>query len=169
MRHFDPDIWREVTGGAVAERVRRLARVTPLVPAPALSRSTGADVWLKLEALQRTGSFKLRGAAARLAAMAAAGQRRVIVASAGSHGLGVAYAARAFGLEATVLVSSRTPAVKAAAIAAYGATVEVVGNSYDEAEAEARRRAAGDPGWTFVSAFDDDYVIAGNGGLLARE
>src|SRR4051812_15072443 len=115
MRHFDPDIWREVTGGAVAERVRRLARVTPLVQAPPLSRSTGADVWLKLESLQRTGSFKLRGAAARLAAMAAAGQTRVIVASAGSHGLGVAYAARAFGLEATVLVSSRTPAVKAAA------------------------------------------------------
>jgi threonine dehydratase len=169
MRHFDADIWREVTGGAIAERVRRLARVTPLVPAPALSRSTGADVWLKLESLQRTGSFKLRGAAARLAAMVVAGQKRVIVASAGSHGLGVAYAARAFGLEATVLVSSRTPAVKRAAIAALGAMVEVVGHSYDEAEAEARRRAAADPGWIFVSAFDDDHVIAGNGGLLARE
>src|SRR5438445_403150 len=66
-RVFDPEIWRAVTGGAVAERVRRLTRVTPLVPAPALGRRTGADVWLKLENLQRTGSFKLRGAAARLA------------------------------------------------------------------------------------------------------
>ena len=106
-RLFDPEIWREVTGGAIADRVRRLTRVTPLVPAPALGRRTGADVWLKLENLQRTGSFKLRGAAARLAAVArdAEGQRppRVIAASAGNHGLGVALAAQAFGIDATVL------------------------------------------------------------------
>src|SRR3982751_1430833 len=108
-RMFDPDIWREVTGGGVGERVRRLTRVTPLVPAPALGRRTGADVWLKLENLQRTGSFKLRGAAARLAAMAQAGQRRAIAASAGNHGLGVALAARTFEVEATILVSSQTP------------------------------------------------------------
>jgi threonine dehydratase len=172
MRMFDPDIWREVTGGAVGERVRRLTRVTPLIPAPSLGRRTGADVWLKLENLQRTGSFKLRGAAARLAAIAlgdAAAPRRVIAASAGNHGLGVGLAARAFGLEATVLVSAQTPEVKRAGIAALGATVEVGGATYDEAEAEARRRAAADPGLVFVSAFDDDYVIAGNGGLLARE
>src|ERR1043165_1472848 len=97
-RMFDPEIWREVTGGAVAERVRKLTRVTPLIPAPALGRRTGADVWLKLENLQRTGSFKVRGAAARLAALAlaseAAGPRkRVIAASAGNHGLGIAFAA----------------------------------------------------------------------------
>jgi threonine dehydratase len=169
MRAFDPEIWREVTGGGVADRIRRLLRVTPLVPAPALGRRTGADVWLKLESLQRTGSFKLRGAAARLAAMAQAGQRRAIAASAGNHGLGVALAARTFEVDATVLVSSQTPEVKRAGIAALGARVEVTGASYDEAEAEARRRAAADPGLTFVSAFDDDYVIAGNGGLLARE
>src|SRR5947209_19884381 len=102
-RLFDPDIWREVTGGAVAERVRKLIRVTPLVPAPALGRRTGADVWLKLESLQRTGSFKLRGAASKLAAVSTAGGRRVITASAGNHGLGVALAARAFDLQATVL------------------------------------------------------------------
>lgn len=169
MRAFDPEIWREVTGGAVAERVRRLLRVTPLVPAPVLGRRTGANVWLKLECLQRTGSFKLRGAAARLAAMAQAGRTRAIAASAGNHGLGLALAASTFGLEATVLVSSQTPEVKRAGIAALGATVEVVGASYDQAEAEARRRAAADPSLTFVSAFDDDHVIAGNGGLLARE
>jgi threonine dehydratase len=169
MRAFDPEIWREVTGGAVADRIRRLLRVTPLVPAPALGRRTGADVWLKLECLQRTGSFKLRGAAARLAAMALAGQRKAIAASAGNHGLGVALAARTFEVEATILVSTQTPEVKRAGIAALGARVEVAGASYDEAEAEARRRAAADPSFTFVSAFDDDYVIAGNGGLLARE
>ncbi|HEY5088786.1 MAG TPA: pyridoxal-phosphate dependent enzyme [Polyangia bacterium] len=171
-RMFDPDIWREVTGGEVGNRVRRLARVTPLVPAPALGRRTGADVWLKLENLQRTGSFKLRGAAARLASVALhAGDRprRVIAASAGNHGLGVALAARAFDVEATVLVSAQTPEFKRAGIAALGAKVEVAGASYDEAEAAARSRAEADPGLVFVSAFDDDHVIAGNGGLLARE
>ena len=174
MRMFDPEIWREVTGGAVGEKVRRLTRVTPLVPAPALGRRTVVDVWLKLENLQRTGSFKVRGAAARLAAIdlargSSGGARRVIAASAGNHGLGVAFAARAFNIGATVLVSAQTPDVKRAGIAALGATVEVGGATYDEAEAEARRRAAADPGLVFVSAFDDDHVIAGNGGLLARE
>jgi threonine dehydratase len=170
MRMFDPDVWREVTGGEVANRVRRLARVTPLVPAPALGRRTGADVWLKLENLQRTGSFKLRGAAARVAALALEGQgRRVIAASAGNHGLGVALAARTFGVEATVLVSAQAPEFKRAGIAALGARVEVAGATYDEAEAEARRRAERDPSAVFVSAFDDDHVIAGNGGLMARE
>lgn len=169
MRAFDPEIWREVTGGAIAERIRKLLRVTPLVPAPALGRRTGADVWLKLESLQRTGSFKLRGAAAKLCAVNLAGGKRVIAASAGNHGLGLAFAARTFGLEATVLVSAQTPEVKRAAIAAEGGRVEVVGRSYDDADEEARRRAAADPGLTFVSPFDDDHVMAGNGGLLARE
>jgi threonine dehydratase len=181
MRMFDPEVWRQVTGGAVGERVRRLTRVTPLVPAPALGRRTGADVWLKLENLQRTGSFKLRGAAARLAALAladgapgdggagATSRKRVIAASAGNHGLGIAFAAQAFDVDATVLVSAQTPEVKRAGIAALGARVEVAGANYDEAEAEARRRSAEDPGLVFVSAFDDDHVIAGNGGLLARE
>ncbi len=171
-RMFDPDIWREVTGGEVGNRVRRLARVTPLVPAPALGRRTGADVWLKLENLQRTGSFKLRGAAARVAALALQPgdrPRRVIAASAGNHGLGVALAARTFDVEATVLVSAQTPEFKRAGIAALGAKVEIAGATYDEAEAAARSRAAADPGLVFVSAFDDDHVIAGNGGLLARE
>jgi threonine dehydratase len=172
-RLFDADIWREVTGGEIADRVRRLTRVTPLVPAPALGRRTGADVWLKLESLQRTGSFKLRGAAARLAAVARAAPEsrrpRVIAASAGNHGLGVALAAQSFGIDATILVSGQTPELKRAGISALGATVEVVGATYDEAEAEARRRAAADANLVFVSAFDDDYVIAGNGGLLARE
>ncbi|MES1157509.1 MAG: pyridoxal-phosphate dependent enzyme [Haliangium ochraceum] len=176
QRLFDAEIWRDVTGGEIAERVRRLTRVTPLVPAPALGRRTGADIWLKLESLQRTGSFKLRGAAARLAAVARDAQQaqgvarpRVIAASAGNHGLGVALAAQSFGIDATILVSAQTPELKRVGIAALGAVVEVAGATYDEAEAEARRRAAADAQLVFVSAFDDDHVIAGNGGLLARE
>src|SRR3954451_10744627 len=171
-RVFDPDIWREVTGGEVGERVRRLTRVTPLIPAPALGRRTGADVWLKLENLQRTGSFKLRGAAARIAALAlraaADTKPKVVAASAGNHGLGVALAAQTYGIDATVLVSEQTPEVKRAGIAALGARVEVAGATYDQAEAAARKRAEADD-LVFVSAFDDDHVIAGNGGLLARE
>jgi threonine dehydratase len=143
--------------------------VTPLIPAPALSRRTGADIWLKLESLQRTGSFKLRGAAAFVAGMSRVGKKRVIAASAGNHGLGVALAAHAFGVEAQVLVSAQTPRCKRDGIAALGAGLEIVGASYDEAEAEARRRAGADPSLSFASAFDDDWVIAGNGGVLARE
>ncbi len=172
-RLFDADVWREVTGGDIADRVRRLTRVTPLVPAPALGRRTGADVWLKLECLQRTGSFKLRGAAARLAAIqrdhTGPGRARVIAASAGNHGLAVALAAQTFGLDATIIVSAQAPELKRAGISALGAAVEVIGATYDEAEAEARRRANAEPNLVFVSAFDDDYVMAGNGGLLARE
>jgi threonine dehydratase len=169
MRLFDPDIWTEVTGGTIAERVRRLVRVTPLIPVPTLGRRTGADVWLKLESLQRTGSFKLRGAAAFVAGMSQAGKKRVIAASAGNHGLGVALASRSFGVEAQILVSAQTPQNKRDGIVALGAALEVVGGSYDEAEAEARKRAAADPSLSFASAFDDDWIIAGNGGVLARE
>jgi threonine dehydratase len=101
--------------------------------------------------------------------MSQAGKKRVIAASAGNHGLGIALAARAFGVQAQVLVSPQTPQSKRDGILALGAGLEVVGASYDEAEAEARRRAEADPELSFASAFDDDWVIAGNGGVLARE
>ncbi len=170
MPTLDPDIWHDVTEGGLSQTILPHLRVTPLIPAPALSRRTGADVWLKLESLQRTGSFKLRGALARLAALSMSNPGgHVITASAGNHGLGVALAARTFGLQATVLVSALAPKIKRDGIAALGATVEIGGPTYDAAETEARGRAALDPGLSFVSAFDDDHVIAGNGGLLARE
>ena len=111
MRLFDPDIWTQVTGGTIAERVRRLVRVTPLVPAPVLGRRTGADVWLKLESLQRTGSFKLRGAAAFVAGMCQAGKKRIIAASAGNHGLGIALAAGLCGLGQGKATASATEAL----------------------------------------------------------
>jgi threonine dehydratase len=168
-RSFDPDIWRDVTGGEVAERVRRLTRVTPLVPAPALGRRTGADVWLKLESLQRTGSFKLRGAPRASRRCARADPKpRVVAASAGNHGLGVALAARHFGVDATVLVSAQTPEVKRAGIAALGAASRSAARPTTRPR-RWRASAPGRSGLVFVSAFDDDHVIAGNGGLLARE
>jgi threonine dehydratase len=140
-------------------------RVTPLVAAPLL----GAGVHLKLENLQRTGSFKLRGALARLTALAEAERARgVVTASAGNHGMGVALAARLLDVRAVVFVSRLTPDVKRRGIEQLGATVIVDGANYDEAEAVARTRAE-DTGAVFVSAYDDEHVIAGNGDSLGQE
>jgi threonine dehydratase len=142
-----------------------LCRRTPLVPAPAL----GANVSLKLECLQRTGSFKLRGAALRLDAMTdeerAAG---VVTASAGNHGQGVALAGQRLRIATHVFVPRSTPDVKKRAIAAYGATVVEHDGGYDAAEAAARAHAEA-TGMIFVSAFDDPWVIRGNGSTVADE
>ncbi len=147
----------------IPESARRLCRVTPLLDAPALGCA------LKLESLQRTGSFKLRGAATRIAAITDEERRRgVIAASAGNHGQGVALAARALGIKARVIVPSTTPRVKREAIAALGAELGVEGASYEQAEAHARA-LAGESGAIFVSPFDDDLVIEGNGRWLGEE
>jgi threonine dehydratase len=142
-----------------------LVRETPLVPAPAL----GERVALKLESLQRGGSFKLRGACLKLDRLPEAQRARgVICASAGNHGLGLALAGRALGVRVEVVVPRSTPEVKTRAIAELGASLVVHGEGYDAAEAEAQRRAAAS-GQVFCSPFDDDDVIAGNGGTLAEE
>jgi threonine dehydratase len=138
-------------------------RVTPLVAAPALGCR------LKLESLQVTGSFKARGAGLKLARMAPSERARgVVAASAGNHGQGVALAATRLGVPATVVVPVHCPAVKREAIARFGATVVADGANYDAAEARARALAT-ERGLPFVSPFDDDDVIAGNGGWLGRE
>lgn len=141
----------------------QLVRRTPLVSAP------GLGVRLKLENQQRTGSFKLRGAVRKMATLSADELAcGVIAASAGNHGAGLAQAAAACGARAQIIVSGLAPANKRARISGLGAEVTVHGSSYDEAEAEARRLAL-ETGATFVPAFDDEHVIEGNGGDLARE
>ena len=143
-----------------------MIRRTPLMPAPA---PAGGGVLLKLENLQRTGAFKLRGAIRAVAALADHERRTgVVAASAGNHGAGMALACRAAGVALTVVVSEAAPAVKRAAIAAAGAELRVEGADYDQAEAAARALARA-RGARFVSPFDDDAVIEGNGGDLARE
>jgi threonine dehydratase len=144
-------------------------RVTPLVrPSGAAGARLGGAA-LKLENLQRTGSFKLRGATRAVAALSAAQRATgVVAASAGSHGAGMALACARAGVPCTVVVSAAAPMVKRAAIAALGAELLVEGTSYDEAEVAARALAAG-RGAAFVSPFDHDDVIAGNGGDLAAE
>jgi threonine dehydratase len=147
----------------IPDEARRLCRRTPLVFAPPLG------CFLKLESLQPTGAFKLRGAAVKLARLdAAARARGVVTASAGNHGLGVAYAARALGVLATVVVSRGAPLVKRDGIARLGAQVIVSAGDYDAAVTEALALAA-THGLAYVPAYDDDDVIDGNGAWLAEE
>jgi len=132
---------------------------TPLVPAPAL----GDDVLLKLETLQPTGSFKVRGA---LAALSRVGGAPVITASAGNAGLGVAWAAAALGVQATVVVAETASPAKIAALSALPVTLIRHGDDYDEAEAHALALAA--RGATYVSSYNDTGVIAGQS-TIGRE
>jgi len=140
-------------------------RVTPLVAVPAL----GPRVRLKLESLQATGSFKLRGAWRKLASLTDDERARgVVAASAGNHGLGVALAAGRLDIAASVVVPRGTPAVKRDGIVRLGAEIVVDGDDYDAAEAIARARAEA-TGEVFVSPYDDEQIIAGNGDDLALE
>jgi len=144
---------------AAAVIAARLAP-TPLVPAPALA----PDAHLKLETLQPTGSFKVRGA---LAALAGAGPgARVVTASAGNHGLGVAWAAAALGVEAVVVVPETASPAKLAALASLPIEVVRHGRGYDEAEAHALALVA--QGARYVSPYNDTDVIAGQA-TLGRE
>lgn len=138
-------------------------RKTPLVFAPPL------NCWLKLESLQATGSFKLRGAATKLVRMPAELRARgIVTASAGNHGQGIGLAASRLGVHATVVVPELCPSVKRDAIARWGVEMIVAGANYHAAEQHAVALAAA-RGVAYVSPFDDDDVIAGNGEWLARE
>jgi threonine dehydratase len=133
---------------------------TPLVVSASLSRIAGTDVYLKLETMQPTGSFKLRGATNALAELAERGTMKVVTASTGNHGRAIAHAARALGMEAAVCMSALVPKNKVDAVTALGARVVIAGKSQDEAQAEALR-LAGEEGFVFVPPFDNLNVIAG--------
>ena len=142
---------------------------TPLVPARALEAGAGAT-WLKVEGVQPTGSFKVRGALTRLSALSDTERGRgVIAASAGNHGAGVAFAAARLGVPAKIFVPATAPAVKQQKMLRWGATLERVPTAgYDAAEAAAREAAEAN-GALFVSPYDDPYVAAGNGATMAEE
>ncbi|MCS7325124.1 MAG: threonine ammonia-lyase [Thermoflexales bacterium] len=136
---------------------------TPVLPELRLSRELGARVYLKAESLQRAGSFKIRGAYNKIAHLSQEErQRGVITASAGNHAQGVALAARIFGIPAVIVMPEFAPITKVVATRNFGAEVVLHGATFDDAVAYARALQA-ERGLTFVHAFDDPLVIAGQG------
>lgn len=141
---------------AAAERIAPHARRTPVLR----TEVDGRPLTLKLEHLQLTGAFKLRGALNAL--LAGEGTDRVITASGGNHGLGVATAARLLGVHATVYVPETVPRAKAAPLAATGAEIVRIGDHYAQAALAAREHAEHE-GVRYLHAFDDPLVVAGQG------
>jgi threonine dehydratase len=147
----------------VYETIRPYVLRTPLIVAPDLSTRVGVPVHLKLECLQRTGSFKLRGAAARMSMLSdSEGRRGVVTCSSGNHGRATAHMGQVLDIPSHIYVPEWVDPVKAAGMRAAGADVVVGGASYDEADASATARGVAD-GLTFVHPFDDPWVIAGQG------
>jgi threonine dehydratase len=149
---------------AARTRIASLARITPVYSSETLGRLSRRRVFLKAENLQRTGSFKIRGAYNKLQTLED-GERAagVVTASSGNHGQAVALAAREAGVHATVFMPEDAPMAKVDAARNYGAEVVLVGQGYDEAHQAALERVQG--GATLVHAFEDPDVIAGQGTL----
>jgi threonine dehydratase len=148
---------------AARGRVETHARVTPVYNSESLLRETGRPSLLKAENLQRTGSFKIRGAVNRMALLTPAEREAgVIAASAGNHGQAVAWAARELGIRATIYMPQDAPMAKVEPTLNYGGEAVLTGSGFDEALAEALERVE-QTGATFVHAFDDEQVIAGQG------
>ena len=145
------------------KRISPYVTRTPLVRAHALSDLCEAEIWCKLETMQPTGAFKLRGANNAILRLNEDQRKRGVVAvSTGNHGRGVAYAAREQGVQAVICLSSLVPENKVEAIKSLGADVRIVGNSQDEAEIEANRLTE-EEGLIPISPFDHPDVIAGQG------
>ena len=148
---------------AAADRIDDVVRRTPLEYSYSFSDVTGADVRLKLENFQRTGAFKLRGATNRIATLSAAEREAgVVTASAGNHAQGVALAATRSGVDATIVMPKHAPISKVEATERYGGRAVLHGADYDEAQAKAREIER-EKDRTYVHAFDDDAVMAGQG------
>jgi threonine dehydratase len=145
------------------KRLEGIARVSPVYGSDTLSRQVGRPVSLKAENLQRTGSFKVRGAVNKLATLGE-GERRagVVAASAGNHGQAVAWAAREAGVKATVFMPQDAPMAKVEPTKNYGAKAELTGGSFEEALNAAFAHAES-TGATFVHPYEDEKVIAGQG------
>ncbi|MGC8645008.1 MAG: threonine ammonia-lyase [Thermoplasmata archaeon] len=140
------------------DRLKGVVKNTPLERSSSVSELSGGEIYLKLENLQRGGSFKIRGAYNLLSRE----RKDVIAASAGNHSQGVALAAKLLSLKATVVMPQFASPVKIMATQKYGAEVILHGNSFDEATEKAKALAR-DEGKVFAHAFDNRYVIAGQG------
>ncbi len=148
---------------AAREVLRGVSRTTPLEHSRALSERVGGPVHLKCENLQRAGSFKIRGAYTRMARLSADEQARgVVAASAGNHAQGVALAAQLLGLRSTVFMPTGAPIPKLLATRGYGATIEMLGQTIDEALVGARAFAER-TGAVLIHPFDHADIVAGQG------
>jgi threonine dehydratase len=148
---------------AARERIGDAVYRTPCMRSEMLSRMTGQNIFLKLENLQMTGSFKERGALSRLAMLTPEQAKRgVVAASAGNHAQGVAYHATRRGIRSVIVMPLTTPLVKVTATRGFGAEVVLHGGNYDEACTEATRLCEAE-GMTFIHPFDDALVMAGQG------
>jgi len=148
---------------AAQATLKSVASHTPMLPDNKLSKELGAKVSVKAECLQRSGSFKLRGAYNRISKLSEEERRRgVVTASAGNHAQGVALAASLNGIKSTIVLPEFAPLTKIVATRDFGGEVILKGATFDEA-VEHSRELERDHGYTYVHAFDDEQVIAGQG------
>ena len=151
-----------------SEKVKEVTLETKLVYSNYLSEQTGNKVYLKPENMQFTGAYKVRGAYYKISTLSEEERSKgLITASAGNHAQGVAYAAKAFGCKATIVMPTTTPLIKVNRTESYGATVVLYGNVYDEAAAYAKKLAE-EEGMTFIHPFDD-FTVATGQGTIAME
>ncbi|MGI9077122.1 MAG: threonine ammonia-lyase [Gemmatimonadaceae bacterium] len=163
MRHPTFDELRAIDVFAAARLLNGVAERTALERSAGLSEIAGGDVWLKCEHRQKTGSFKLRGAFNAISVLPReVRERGVIASSAGNHGLGVAFAAKHFGIPATIFVPRAAPEVKRHGIESLGATVDSMSSDYDAAMERAKEIAA-ERGLTFINPCNGRDMIAGQG------
>ena len=145
------------------EVVRRVTADTKLMYSEHFSSITGNRIWLKPENMQVTGAYKIRGAYYKISTMSEDERRRgLITASAGNHAQGVAYAAKAYGVPATIVMPTTTPLIKVERTRSYGAQVVLYGDVYDDA-CEKALQLAEEEGYTFIHPFDDLTVATGQG------
>src|SRR5712692_7202769 len=145
------------------ERIKDQIYLSPFPYSETISRMTGHRVFFKLDNLQITGSFKERGALNRLLVLAPEEARRgVVAASAGNHGMAVAFHSRRLNIAASIVMPTHAPLIKVSRVRQYGAQSVLYGMDYDSAFAEAERLSR-EKGLTFIHAFNDPWVISGQG------
>lgn len=157
----------DITAAAIAsarEAGRSVVKHTPVTASAALSDRTGGSIVLKAENMQRTGSFKIRGAMNKLASLGELARNGVTAGSAGNHAQALAFAARTHGIPCEIFVPRNAPIAKIAACRTYGATVVEGGDSLDDAVVAAQARAA-EKGMQFCHPYDDPVVVAGQATL----
>ena len=146
-----------------SEIVKRVTNETKLIYSDYFSEKTGNKVYLKPENMQFTGAYKVRGAYYKISTLTDEERKKgLITASAGNHAQGVAYAAKCFGVKATIVMPTTTPLIKVNRTKSYGAEVVLQGDVYDEACAHAYKLAE-EKGYTFIHPFDDPAVATGQG------